>query len=726
MGFLHPGFAWATIGLATIPLIVHLINRRRYREEPWAAMSFLLQAHRRSRRRIRIEQWLLIAVRTLVVILVGLAIARPHATASSLMSSLGDPRVDRVIIIDDSLSMTAVRSDGRTAFEAARSTALGLIDGFDDGDRAAVVTASANARARTQLVHDHHALRDVVNALACTAKRTDLPAAIRAASELLGQEDALKGGRVAYVLTDLSAGSVRETAQIRGGPSKADGGVSSSNPLSSNIDSLYFVDVGPRSRPNLAVRALDCKSPVVGLDIPLLCSVEIANHGDVRIDDAEVELRMDGAVLRTVRAPSLEPGAAHTLEFQVEFDRGGSHRVSARALSSAEDVLSADDSRFLVIHVSRQARVLAVADRPSDSARENDLFYGLAALGARRADGEGYAEGLRLVTPVEIESEVLDDYAVVVLGNVRRLSPATWKRLGDFVRRGGGAMIFLGDQVNPEHYNEWAGAGNSSTGLMPFRLVSAVVIENDDPLPGLQIADANHPVMLDFVDHNRGGLLTAHAQGYWSVEEQSSDARTLLRLETGPPVLVSHQVSRGRVLVSLIGADMAWTNLPSKPDFVPLFLNLTAFAAGDSSAGRNVDIGESLVKRVRPSLAARPGEMARPDGQTASIEAEPVDDGAAFVYRDTQRPGIYVMGGSGPQTHFAVNVDGFEGDLRPTDERSLRVAFGDGVVLVGQTELVHTKAALAPHEEFTRSMLIGLFALVFVESLMATWFGQQR
>lgn len=726
MGFLHPGFAWATIGLATIPFIVHLLNRRRYREEPWAAMAFLLRAHRRSRRRIRIEQWLLIAVRTLVIVLLGLVIARPHATDTSLMSSLGDPRVDRVIVIDDSLSMAAVRSDGRVVFEAARSAALELIDGFNDGDRAAVVTASMPAKARTQLVHDHHALRDVVNALACTSKSTDLRTAIRTASELLGQEDALKGGRITHVFTDLSAGSVPDAVKTPGGTVGAGNVVAPSIPSASNIDSLYFVDVGSRSRPNLAVSALACKSPVVGPDIPLVCGVEVANHGNVPIEDAEVELRMDGAVLRTLRVPPLGPGTTHALEFQVEFDRAGSHRVSALAKSSVEDVLSGDDSRFLVIHVNRQARVLAVADRPTDSVRENDLFYSMAALGARRGDGTGHSAESKSVTPIEMESEVLPDYAVVVLGNVRRLSPAAWKRLGDFVRGGGGLMIFLGDQVNPEHYNEWAGAGESATGLMPFRLVSVVKPSDDDRFPGLEIADAGHPAMLDLVDHNRGGLLTAHAESYWSVEEQSSDARTLLRLETGAPAVVSHQVTRGRVLVWLVGADMAWTNLPSKPDFVPLVLNLTAFVAGDPSVGRNVNIGDSLIKRVGPSLAARPGEMVRPDGQTAPIGAEPVDDGAAFVYRDTQRPGVYVLGGSGPQTHFAVNVDEAEGDLRPMDERSLKVAFGGEVVLVGRKELLRTKAALAPHEEFTASLLIGLFALVFVESLMATWFGQQR
>src|SRR5436853_234392 len=107
--FAHPGIAALTLGLMAIPLIIHLLSRRRYRQEPWAAMAFLLAAHRRSRRRMRIEQWLLLALRTLVVGALGFAIARPALSSSALARAVGEPRFDRVLVIDDTLSMQARR-----------------------------------------------------------------------------------------------------------------------------------------------------------------------------------------------------------------------------------------------------------------------------------------------------------------------------------------------------------------------------------------------------------------------------------------------------------------------------------------------------------------------------------------------------------------------------------------------------------------------------------------
>ena len=58
------------LAAASVPILIHLLNRRRFRQVTWAAMQFLMAAARKNRRRIRIEQWLLLAIRTLVAFIV--------------------------------------------------------------------------------------------------------------------------------------------------------------------------------------------------------------------------------------------------------------------------------------------------------------------------------------------------------------------------------------------------------------------------------------------------------------------------------------------------------------------------------------------------------------------------------------------------------------------------------------------------------------------------------
>jgi hypothetical protein len=81
--FLSPWFAIAGLAAAAGPVIIHLLNRQRYRVVEWAAMDFLRQAVRRNRRIMRIRDLLLLALRTVVVVLFGLAMARPYFSATA-------------------------------------------------------------------------------------------------------------------------------------------------------------------------------------------------------------------------------------------------------------------------------------------------------------------------------------------------------------------------------------------------------------------------------------------------------------------------------------------------------------------------------------------------------------------------------------------------------------------------------------------------------------------
>src|ERR1051326_9308722 len=66
------------LAAAAAPILIHLWSRHRYREAPWAAMQFLLAAMQKNARRMQLEQWLLVAIRTLIIVFVVLAVAEPY------------------------------------------------------------------------------------------------------------------------------------------------------------------------------------------------------------------------------------------------------------------------------------------------------------------------------------------------------------------------------------------------------------------------------------------------------------------------------------------------------------------------------------------------------------------------------------------------------------------------------------------------------------------------
>src|ERR1700733_10061589 len=93
------------LALASIPIIIHLLNRRRFQIVEWAPMKYLKLTIKSNRRRLRIEQIILLAIRTLIVMLIIFAVARPVLSPTGLGGWLsGRGRTSRVIVIDDSLS----------------------------------------------------------------------------------------------------------------------------------------------------------------------------------------------------------------------------------------------------------------------------------------------------------------------------------------------------------------------------------------------------------------------------------------------------------------------------------------------------------------------------------------------------------------------------------------------------------------------------------------------
>src|SRR5687767_6199889 len=101
-----PAFAAAGLLLTAIPIIIHILNRRRFKIIKWAAMEYLLQAMKKNRRRVKFEQMVLLATRCLLLALLGLALARPFGCADSTIAALaGQKAALHIFVIDNSYSM---------------------------------------------------------------------------------------------------------------------------------------------------------------------------------------------------------------------------------------------------------------------------------------------------------------------------------------------------------------------------------------------------------------------------------------------------------------------------------------------------------------------------------------------------------------------------------------------------------------------------------------------
>src|SRR4051794_26268722 len=142
MSFLSPLLAWGAL-LGAIPIIIHLLNRRKFRRVEWAPMRYLKLTVQRNRRRIQIEQLLLLLLRVAAIVLLFFYLARPVVNPTGLEGWLGNGgRSSQVVLIDDSLSM-GYGSTEAPAFRQAKETAAALVAAARGQDRYTILAASA-------------------------------------------------------------------------------------------------------------------------------------------------------------------------------------------------------------------------------------------------------------------------------------------------------------------------------------------------------------------------------------------------------------------------------------------------------------------------------------------------------------------------------------------------------------------------------------------------------
>src|SRR5262245_53382573 len=143
MSFFNPAFLWFMMGGA-IPVVIHLLHKQKYRRVRWAAMEFLLAALKKTQRRMKIENFLLLLVRILVMLLVALAISRPFFRESPL-EALADSDTHHIFVIDNSYSM-GYKTAQKSALDSAKETAekqLSAVRRLTEQDKATILLMSS-------------------------------------------------------------------------------------------------------------------------------------------------------------------------------------------------------------------------------------------------------------------------------------------------------------------------------------------------------------------------------------------------------------------------------------------------------------------------------------------------------------------------------------------------------------------------------------------------------
>lgn len=752
--FLNSAFVLPGLALCAVPIIIHLLNRLRYKKVRFAAMEFLLQSQKSNKQRLMMEQLLLLLLRVLIVLGIVALIARMVLDPSQLSLFKG-AQSHHLVLLDDSASMQQ-RWGETTAFEEGLEIVRRLASEGAERPDTQKFTLIRMSRPREALFTERAVNEAFVTELdtklenvRCSNQSPELMDGLEAVREFFAEDQATI--KQLHVITDFRDQDWLEQKAV----------VDVLKQLDDTDIKVNIARTVPRKQANLAVTELSSDIQVASAGVPMRFKVGVVNHGDAVANDVRLTVTSDGNRLPlSVVFESIEPGTEVSQTQDLVFDAAGQHRVR---VSLDADPLAADNERYIAFEIVEANPVLIIDGQPDGN--EGRFIADALAADPRLT---GFAP---VVDRVDyLRTQPIDRFRCIYLVNVPELPIDALEPIRQYAANGGGLVWYVGDRVLTSFYNEKLFDGGQD-GLFPVPLsaTASEMIRDDDTNPGPDLLVTDHPVFEilsgqdnPFVEMVRVDSYVAPARTFIDAEgnetnwanddnQRTDGVTTIVRLRNRDPLVLEHRYkgSGGRIVTFLSSAGPDWNTWALNPSFVITQLELQKHVSRVDRSIRSESVGQPIqlqlpvadyIEKVQITLPESAGETitrmnaapkvdgggdAKADPKPdAEPDANTAQDTLYATFRETDSPGIYRIrlekSDSSPEERWvAYNVSTTESNLGLADEKEFRAAVGDVPIELQQPgEFGWIQGRDAGHEVRMTLLILLLIALA-LEQFMA-------
>ena len=723
LNFVNPLFAWLGFA-AVIPLIIHILNRRRYQKIRWAAMDFLLKALHKNRRRLQMESLILLLLRMLIIVILAFVLAKPYLKSSA---NLAESDTHFIIAVDNSYSMGYRRGFSNLLDEAKR-VALGLIESLrpEKGDKLSLITISDKPEVliSESSFQMEQAKKKLAN-LSVSDYTTDISKTFLLVKDILSKP--VSSREVLYLITDnqqIAWNSIRDS--------------NTREVLQELIKTckIKLIQIGDSNNNNIISR-IYTDTAVITAKKPVTFYAEVHNYGSASTTkDIKVKFLVGGH-LYTSSTVTLPQNKSVLVPFIYTFNDVGQYWIK---IELEADDLTLDDSRLYAVSVREGIDTLIINGEPSAEESDDEIIFLRYALAPQAGEDVSSSVSPYLIDVLTASQWLnsdqinLDKYTLIIMANVEMISQDRLKSMEDFVKNGGGLLIFLGDQVDRINYNQRF--YKEGSGLLPYPLGEIKGDKTHNETIRFGEIDFTHPA-LSFFSSLRERFNALPIYQYYELTDTNiltaTDTGTLARLAITdkPPLIAEKSYGRGKTIVIATSADTEWNLMPVKPMYLMLIDQIALYLSTfrDKRNKHNILVREPiefLLNETTPLIPLWKGGQGvvnyalklpkkgtislsptsvehRPkngaplsDSKAASGEPRPtgrevIADSQIHLFCDnTDDAGLYTLssdskepsettpliplwkGGEGVVHYFAVNPDPREGDLRRIGAEELR------------------------------------------------------
>lgn len=656
--FLSPLFLIAAVLGASIPLFLHLMQNRRKVTMTFPTLRFLKLAEKRSSSKVRLENLLLWFLRTLIMVLIGLAFAMPMLRKSAFVWSGEAPR-DVAIVLDASASMAYLKS-GKPVWDHALEAANAIIEGLGEKDRVCVYLARQQPEAVVvEPIADKKEVLARLKNITPGSTSSQIGPALEEVVKALKKTDENREIEI-HILTDNQAVPWQGMTPESSGSGKS--------PLDGLQKLSVFVSIlGVESPENTAPAGISIQPAKLrkGAEAKIITSFfrtgpDAGSTAVFLVDGKEVGRR---AIKTSATSPE-------TAEFIVPPLEQGLH---AARIETPDDNLPGDNTLHFILNVEKSMPCLVVGEKADALFVETALRTGL-----------GGPQSVVRITPDALASHSLQNHACVILCNALPLSGQAINALENYVRGGGFLMVFPGMKASALDYK--------SLPFLPAFPGAMEQVPATRSKKTLSWDKAMHPLISPLREGSAAPSVSIRRAA--AIEKVEPGAEVLVSMNTGEPFLLEKIHGKGKVLLFGVSADRSTSDFPLSPFYLPLLVQCADYASPQS--GPYIDaVGSVVLNEIFPGISEAP-KMTGPDGNNVPVRANAVDGRTVFVAENMLLPGVYKIStasANGSEFELAVNIPRGESRLAPLTAGEIASRMGN-VNLKVATDLAMLRAQM--------------------------------
>lgn len=571
MIFLNPAILFGLLA-ASIPVIIHLFNRRKLKKIEFSTLTFLKELQKNKIRRIKLKQWILLALRVLIIIFLVMAFARPTLQSVKIGGTTSAAKTTAIFILDDTYSMSVVDQKG-SYFNQAKEIIKKVLSQLQEGDEVGLILVSKpseESKLTSNLAEFEKNLRQIDLSYASGDLNSSI---IKAAQLISGSKNFNKE---VYVLSDFQKDRIN--------PKNLSNDVSE---LLNKAVKLYTFFLADKDVYNLSIDDLKINNQIFEKDKPISFSITITNNSKQDVSNGVVSLFLNDE--RSAQK-SFDVNAGQSAIVEMEAVPKSTGFIDITAEIETDEIMQ-DNKRFASVYIPDKIAVGVFYENPNDA-----TFVNLALQTA----GENRFE-IEEKNVNQLLSQQLNKFQSIIL-IANSLNGAD--QLKSYIENGGGVILFPSSNADANRLNQLY----NQLGMNISTTFIGKTNSNDLQIKFDKI-DFNHPIFQNlFQTENKKNFESPFINAYY---KNPVYGNSIISLIDGSSFLSENKIGNGKVFIFNTSPVLSWSDFPVKSIFVALIdksvvylsskdREQNVFLAGEEV---NVNLGNSKptqIKVIRP------------------------------------------------------------------------------------------------------------------------------